>query len=213
MDTEKIIILTLFLCFVIAGFGIPKLKKMLKINKLYEYVGWCLTDDSMGASSLSKLMQCIEYTQAKTKTPLKYCILESQEKKYAREIFKRFQIEWARSYFNDKLKMVSHKKRLDYGDYFCAALFDFLSEHECDDTFLDHDMYTLVSKQTYGSAWRYDAIYELTDFAIVFHKLVLISYAGCIHSESINFDKRYSQKNYEAIKRVLDTNQIEMSRV
>lgn len=147
--------------------------------------------------------------------PLEYCILESQEKEYAWEIFKHFQLEWARSYFNDELKIVAHKKRLDHGDYFCVALYSFLSMHECDYTFLGHDMYKLISRKDYGS-WgvrHYDAIYELNDFSVVFHKLQLITYAGCLHSQSLNSDGSFSKRQYDDIKRVLDTKQIEISRM
>ena len=214
MDTEKILAIVLLLALFGCGYGIPKLKKAIKILRLHKYVGWIFSYGDLGGKAIYKLMSCVYFTAQEIDVPFEYRITDDAERETEKEILEIFQHEWAECFFNNELRIVEHKKKLSCEDYFLVALYSFLTQHQCDYTFFGHDMYKIISRKNYGPLGMqgFDATYALNEFSTVYHKLLLISCAGCIRSESLNFDGRNYQRIYENIKKVLDTKQIEVSK-
>lgn len=194
-------------------------------------VSWCVTDDShiyrCNMSLLDWLCQIqqygtlrfdIDYSFPKIKylSPIdkKYWICEDNERDIARKILKVYQKELSQKYFSNQLTNVRYLRNLTDEEYFLVTLAGFLRKYECEKTFNGEEMYSTKSYDGYGS-WGtplFDAVYELTDFAVVYHKMYYIaqSYCWVLDGKPIS-QTGIAYHELEHMKKVLDTREIEVS--
>ena len=190
-----------------------KLKEYSNACTLNHLVAWCVTTDSSEYRCNLKLTDYIYNAQIQERIPKEYWI-KGAEWDLAKEIIEHFQKILVQNYFNGTLSVPKSKYVISGEDFFMFKLSSFLEKHQCDDTFIGHDMYRdKISYTAYGS-WGgqlYDATYSITEFAAVYHKLYYISYLVCRNSEIFNQNGDAFQ-NGDSIKEILDTNQIKISR-
>lgn len=215
MESVLAMMLTAFIFVAIIAFA--KWHKLSQERKLRDLVSWSAIGDYCPAlnrhSYVRELLIAILNAQYNTAINQKHRITED-EKKCVIEIIEEYQKDIMRSYFKGQLKIIESKYAISGENYFMLALYSFLSEHQCDYEFLGHDMHKeRLEYKRYGD-WGgpcYDATYSLTDFAIVFHKMHYITYMYCKNSEILK-DKVPSW-NENNLKEILDSNQIQVSRV
>lgn len=201
------IILVLIIIFLFKKLHVNSLQ-----NDLYKHVAWCVSNDSKVFRCGMSLQDYLYNSQNKINLPLQYQIVEKNEWEFVNDILQQFRNELTENYFYGKLKIIHNKYVVPDKLYFMCALNEFLEKHECETTFMTNDMYKLVTRKNYGT-WGgplYDATYTLTDFAIIYHKLYLISYSYCKKSEILNLENECFN-NDDYIRDIIDNKQIKIS--
>ena len=98
--------------------------------------------------------------------------------------------------------------------YFVFTFTAFLGKYECQKMFNGNKMYTTKTYESHGM-WGgslFDAIYELTDYAVVYHKLYYFAQLQWLEyfGDPTNHDT-VAYKSLQNTKKVIDTRQIEVS--
>lgn len=209
------ILLGIFTLIAIVAFG--KWKELIREKKLKELVEWSAIGDyspALGRNSYtSDLYIAIHNAQFNEAIDKKYRFTEG-EKQYILEIIDAYQKDIMRSYFKGSLRLIESKYVVSGETYFMAAMYSFLSEHECDYTFLGHDMHKeRVFYKSYGESFSSgsESIYSLTDFALTFHKIHYVTYMYCKHNKIL--ESYVPEWNEKSIREILDTQQIQISRM
>lgn len=197
-----------FLLVVVFYFLFSKLRELYKVKSLRDLVAW-----SVNGEGGIPLWAEISNAQIKLKLPNEYCVIGDDEWEYVREILDEYRKDLMNSYFKGYLKMIKSKYVISGECYFMASLYTFLCEHQCDYEFLSHKMHKeRLEYHRYGD-WGgplFDAKYEQTDFAIVFHKMHYITYMYCKEDKRLKaFVPVWNEEN---LKEILDTKQIQVSR-
>ena len=199
-------------------------------NRLFEKVAWCATDDSnsyrCNLDLLDWLLNMQHYSkrkEANTFFPKGNKLFLIEEKYWLREeefdivrsILQDYQRNLAQMYFTKHLRDDWFMCKLTGAEYFMFTLEEFLRRNECNTTFFGKQMYTTKEYKDLG-CWGtplFEAKYELTDFAVAYHKMYLIAQAYCLALRKNPYDKfEMSYINFENTKNVLDTREIEVSR-
>lgn len=206
---EELLAPIIFILVFVFIFLFSKLREFYRDKSLRELVAWSVTGGG-GIPLWSK----VSNAQIKHKLSKEYCIAGDEEWDYAKEIIDEYRKDLTQSYFKGHLKVIKSKYVVQGEEYFMFARYAFLSDHQCDYKFLGHDMHIdTVSFNRYGN-WGgplYDATYSLTDFAVVFHKMHYITYMYCRGSEILKpFVPAWNEEN---LKEILDTKQIQISRI
>lgn len=198
---------------------------------LYKHISWCTTDDSSvhrcNLSLLNWLCKILHYSKKKSPDLFfpnadklflieeKYWLSGDEELNIAKEILHAYQKELSQKYFSGHLIASRFICRLSDAEYFLLTLEEFLKKHECERYFIDNEMYTVKNYKDYGT-WGmplFDATYELTDFAIVYHKMYLIAQMYCLTLRKNPLDANtLAFKSAEYTKKILDTREMEVSR-
>lgn len=207
--------LCIFIFVAIVAFG--KWRELSQERKLRNLVSWCVVKENYGELLIHAhdlpLWAYLKNAQIKHLSQ-EYHISGDDEWKSAKVILDEYQKDLTQSYFKGKLIVIKSKYVISGECYFMASLYAFLSEHQCDYEFLSHDMHKeRLEYNRYGD-WGgplYDAKYEQTDFAIVLHKMHYITYMYCKEDERLKgFVPAWNEEN---LKEILDTKQIQISRV
>ena len=204
--------------------------KRHKEKQLFGRVSWCVTDDSntrCNMSLLDWLNRVPHYSKKKSPDCFfpnadklfvideKYWLQSEEEFATAREILCVYQKELSQKYFSGHLSAGGSMSKLTNEEYFLVTLKDFLEKYECKKVFWDHDMYTTKEYKSYGS-WGgplFDATYVLSDFAVVYHKMYLITQIYCLTlRKNASNTNALSFERTEATKKVLDTREMKVSR-
>ena len=210
---EVLIAIIIVLVFTVAYMA-KRINDYSKASTLHSLVTWCVINSMVQYSHSLPLWAYINNAQIKFQIPQKYCISGDEEWSAAQEIIEEFRKDLIQSYFQDSLRPIKSKYAIPGEHYFMFALTTFLEEHQCDAYFIERKMHQdRLCYKEYGS-WggtHYDATYSLTGFAIVYHKLYYIAYCFCKNSAIFNPSGEKFQ-GYKDIERILDTNQIKISR-
>ena len=202
----------IFVCALIGYFVVHKLIELSKEKELKKKVGWIITNDSY--TRQFPLWVYVSDAQIRLKMSKQYCISSDDEWQMAKEILNEFKQDMVLKFFKGHLYVPKSKYVITEEKYFMFALCDFLEEHQCDYYFLGHKMHDkTLSYEEYGS-WGgtlYDATYAISDFAVVYHKLLYVAYIVCKNSEVLNPQGKYYNAD-NSIKATLDTKQIGISR-
>ena len=221
-----LVILVFVFCFLVYKTHQYSLAKTLKSR-----VSWCVTDNSniyrCNMSLLEWLCNVPHYAKRKERNyffpnadksfPIdeKYWLSGEEELNIAKEILYAYQKELSQEYFSGQLSVSRFVCKLSNAEYFLVTLKEFLEKYECKDTFNDKRMYSTKSYKSFGS-WGvplFDATYELTDFAVVYHKIYLIAQIYCLALRENPLDTTTtSYHSAEYTKKVLDTREMEVSR-
>lgn len=181
---------------------------------LHELVAWCVTDSSSEYRCNIHLHEYISNAQIDEKISKDYSISNEAEWNIAKEIITYYQKYLTQLYFTNRLTLPKSKYVIPGVHYFMYTLQAYLELHQCDYTFYGHEMHKeTISQKNYGS-WGgqlFDAIYALSDYSLVFHKLYYISYVFCKHSKIFN-PKGEMFNNEKVIEMIIDSKQISLSR-
>jgi hypothetical protein len=195
--------------------AISKWRELIQERKLREVVAWSAIGEccpTLGRNSYtSDLYIAIHNAQFNEAIDKKYRFAEG-EKQHILEIIDAYQKDIMRSYFKGSLRLIESKYVVSGEAYFMAAMYSFLSEHECDYTFLGHDMHKeRVFYKSYGESFSSgsESIYSLTDFALTFHKMHYITYMYCKHNKIL--ESYVPEWNEKSIREIIDTQQIQIS--
>ena len=198
-------------------------------DHLFDKVAWCVINNSKVRSNLGLLdwLRNIQYYSKRKEANYffpngdklflieeKYWLHE-EEFDYAKQILQEYQKDLVQKYFSIQLGENRFIKKLTEAEYFVFTLKDFLEHCECEITFKGNQMYNTKEYKDLGS-WGmplFKATYELTDFAVVYHKMYLIAQTYCLTLRKDPLDTdTLSYQSVEATKKVLDTKEIEFSR-
>ena len=200
-------------------------------KKLQSHVSWCVTDDPnlhrCNMSLLAWLCKVPHYSKKKSPDCFfpnadklfliedKYWLNGDEELNTAKEILREYQKDLSQKYFSGYLIASRLKCKLSDAEFFLLTLKEFLEKHECETTFCGNKMYKTKEYKSYGS-WGlplFDATYELTDFAVVYHKMYLIAQVYCLtlRENPLDTNTLYFQWT-ESAKEVLDTREMKVSR-
>ena len=209
---EELLAPIIFILVLVFIFLFSKLREFYRDRSLRELVAWSVSTDDHIRCNLS-LSNYIVKAQIKLNLPKECCIVGDEEWAIAKEIIDKYKKDLMQSYFKGHAYVIKSKYAIQGETYFMFALYAFLSDHQCDYKFLEHDMHKKrISYKEYGS-WGgtlFDATYAQTDFAIVFHKMHYITYMYCRGNDIL---KTYVPSwNEENLKEILDTKQIQISR-
>ena len=204
MESFLAMLLCIFIFVAIIAFR--KWHEYLMAQKLRDLVSWIVHAHDLPLwSYISNAQITLQLTQ-------EYRITGDDGWEFAKKILEEYQKDLTQSYFRGHLRIPKSKYVISGEAYFMLTLYAFLSDHQCDDKFLNHEMHKeRVSYKSYGSTFSagFDATYALTDFAIVLHKMHYITYMYCRGNEILKpFVSEWNEKN---LREILDTNQIQLS--
>lgn len=230
MVEKFVAVMTLLCCFLV--YKIYKFYYKFYMEKvLLKHVSWCVTDNSniyrCNTSLLAWLCKVPYYSKKRHPDCFfpnadklflieeKYWLKGDEEQDIAKEILQAYQKELSQKYFSEQLIANRLIFKLSDEEYFLLTLKNFLEKYECETTFLGNKMYNTKEYKSYGSwgAPLFDATYELTDYAVVYHKMYLIAQMYCLTLQKNPLDtSTLSFQSSEYTKKVLDTREIKVSR-
>lgn len=222
-----IIILMLIIAFLLFKFY-----EHFNERDLFNKVAWCTTENSFICRCNLHLIEwlCnVPFYSTKECRPDRffpnadklffihenYCIRGDKEYNIAKEILEQYQRDLIQKYLSGKLREDSSIRKLTEAEYFLYTLAFFLQKHECEKIFNGNEMYKTKDYKSYGS-WGgplYDATYELTNFAVVYHKMYYIAQMYCLTLRKNPLDTdTISFIGTEETKKVIDTREMKVSR-
>lgn len=199
-------IISIFLLAAIVAFS--KWRELSQERELRHLVSWSV----IGGGGIP-LWAEVSNAQIGLNLTKEYRISGDDEWQFVKEILDEYKQDLMKSYFEERLCTLKSKYVIQGEAYFMLTLYTFLLKHQCDYKFLNHDMHKeRVAYKSYGSTISsgFDATYSLTEFALVFHKMLYITYGYCIGNNiAREFVPEWQEKN---LKEILDTKKIEVSR-
>lgn len=211
---EAVLVMIIFILVMAIIISLHKVKELSLQEKLRDLVAWSVSQDDHIRCNIP-LFSYVANAQINLDIPKEYRISGDEGWGFVKEILAEYQTDLIQSFFSRCLtpKVLSGKYVPRGQDYFMLMLYIFLSEHQCDRKFADHDMRGEQLEYKQHGHWGgplYDSKYTLSDFAIVYHKMHYITYMYCRGNDAINgFVPEWCE---EGLKQILDTNQIEISR-
>lgn len=186
-------------------------------QKIFSDVKWCIANNPNSISSEDqrcdlKLRNAILRLQEELSITKEYRIVED-EFDFVIDIIHCYQNDLAQKYFNG---FALNYRNLSEEEYYIVTFNAFLERHECERTLNDNEMYLTKEYKSYGSwgAPLFDAKYDLTDFAVTYHKLYYITQFKCIklHGKPIS-NNSVANLRLEASKKAITTREIEVSKI
>lgn len=214
----------IFIAFglIIYFFGICKEYRNEK--KLHKFVAWIVSEDDKKYRCSLSLLHYVHNIQIKMKIHSDRCITGEKERSYAKIILLGFSSYIVDLFFCDKLECEKFNKlrkysRIDGYDieihFFMFQLYKYLHDHQCDSCFLGNDMHKKTIKYENKGMWGaplFDATYELSDFGLVFHKMLYIAYKFC--SQSSVFSEEVTKfVSEESFINVIDSKLIDICKL
>ena len=197
---------------VVAVYGFCKLREYSRERTLRKLVAWSVAEDNHMRANLP-LSAYLGNAQIRFSIPQEYRVSGDVERNYMNDILAAYQKDLMQSYFKGYLKVIKSKYVVPGEVYFMYSLYTFLSDHQCDYEFLNHNMHKeRIFYKEYGSwgATHFDAIFALSDFAIVLHKMHYITCVYCRRNDILRgLVPNWNEQN---LKEILDTKQIQISR-
>lgn len=207
-----------FIIFLIAALGwcIYKLIKHKRDELLSRQVYWvCSKSDCIRYNLPLK----IHFRNAQTKSSVQeqYKIQSEEEWYTVERILEEYQRDLMYAFFEKRTYPIKEKLTSNENQdisYFMFSLYVFLCNHKADHEFIGEKMHTkTISYERYGT-WGmplFSAVYEISDFAFVFHKMQYISYMFAKNNDLLrNLVPAWNEEN---LKEVLDKKQIWISRI
>jgi hypothetical protein len=187
---------------------------MFDKKRLFEHIAWCLVkrNDNKGilgdrTLSLQEYLQELQmHSEIKenTYTFPRANIMPTIERKYwivkndlvnIETILDEYKKDLTAKYFTECLTPTRWIGRLHSGEYFILTLFNFLEKSKNERLFCGNEI------RTYKRSDDNYNYYELTDFGIVYYKLLTITVAYCI-----TLDTPPSNLNLDNYTKTLDSN-------
>lgn len=207
------------------------INKHYQERDLFNKVRWCVLDNSEIRCNLNLiewLCNVPHYSQKKESNCFfpnadklfliqeKYNIQGEEERNIAKEILKEYQKDLVQSYFlGQGCTTDRNLTKITEQEYFLLTLANFLNKHECEKEFNGHQMYITKSYKDRGcwGTFLFNATYELTDYAVVYHKMYYITQIYCLTLRKNPLDTSAALfARAEYTKRVIDVREMDVSR-
>jgi hypothetical protein len=228
---ERIIYFALTILILVFCFLVYKTRQYSLDKRLQSHVSWCVTDDSniyrCNMSLLEWLCNVPHYSKNKRPDCFfpnadklfliedKYWLSGEEELSIAKEIIREYQKELIQKFFSGRLVANRFACKLTDEEYFLLTLKEFLEKYQCETTFHGNSMYNTKEYKSYGywGAPLFDATYELTDYAVAYHKIYYVTQMYCLTLRENPLDTNALSFQWtEDTKKVLDTKEIKVSR-
>lgn len=180
-----------------------------KRNDIFKKVKWCISYDSFNNTEADRKMYThILRLQHQLSIGERYRIT-NDESDIIIEILHSFQQDLIQRYFNDSLTSCKYIEEV----FFTISLMEFLEKHQCKQTFNGNEMHTPKNYQEYGTwgATSFSATYVLTDYAIIFYKLLYITQLYCNKLLNITDTNKLGFITAETTKVAIDTRHIDVN--
>ncbi len=208
------------LLFLFAIVAIFKWHELAKTKQLKNLVEWSVTGGYCPAAGINsydrELWVALLITQHKLNISREYRINEKEDFDNCHEIIKEYQADISRKYFLGELTLIKSKYAVSGEDYFMAAFYEFLSKRQCYNEVVGHTMHEERLEYKHYGQWGgelYDATYLLSDFGLMYHKLLYITFCYLKNSKIFNPENKvdWQEQRESGIKKVLDTKQLAVS--
>ena len=176
-------------------------------KSLFKKVGWCVAHSRSVTRPI--LLLWLNDTLAIKNIKSDYMITKEDERLIAQEILRIYQEELKEKYFKG---IAPYYGEATCEEYFLSTFIEFLSRHECETDFNRNVMYKVKSYKNCGcyGVDLFEATYELTDYAVVYHKLYYNAQLCYENDPRLN---KYNHCTESArIKKVIETREIEVSK-
>ena len=204
----------IWIAVILFSFLIRNYRKYEKQFALYKLVSWVVDDNDYNSRTY-----LISDAQDKFVSEPEYRIETDEEWNVVKEIITAVKNKTSEYYFKGYLSVPKSVPKTEYHTnfevYFLYLLHNFLKEHQCESRVLGNDMHNKTLKYEDFGSWGaplYDATYELSDFAITFYKLYLITHLYCTNNQVISSSVTIFNKE-ESIKTIIDSKTISISRM
>lgn len=208
MDWVGVISALILIVFWVGYFLVTKYRKLSWKNELSERVSWIVSDKKRDMS----LWKYVWNAQNHCKIAEQYRIATDEEWQLVREILEEFKKDLSRNYFDGVLKApIKSKYVINEEQYLMLYLCSFLKERQCNGEFLGYEMHDEIIEHNYYGYSNFSATYRISDFAVVYHKLLYIAYVVCKTSNGINIDGQFYY-NESSIEEVITKKILKVSR-
>lgn len=198
--------LFIYIFIILAIYTIYLISKQKNNDYQRGYIKFCINSDN------EFLIRFMEQAQKDSDIPEKYFI-DSYDDKNIDIVLSKFKDDLKNRYFNgatmDPKK--NRRKFIKEEDFFMYSLFRFLRHNSAKSEFYGNKMQEKrISYTEYGSwgAKHFDATYTITDFAVSFLKLEIITCEYCKSKESLASNEEIFDINTDVIKKEIDTKTI-----
>lgn len=205
----------IFLFAVVLVWGFSKWRNLRKLEQLREWIYWASSKNNNARYSMS-LLQHFKNEQIKAKIPDPYRVSGDEEWEFVEKILKEYQLDLMYAFFEGRAAIIKDKLSVNENcntSYFVFSLYIFLCDHQCDYKFCGEEMHSKTIEHNSYGVWGhplFDATYALTDFAIVFHKMMYVTYMAAKGNGLLkDFLPSWKEEN---LKENLDTQTIQISR-
>lgn len=198
------------LCFVLALVVIGCLDRYTRGSRLFDHVSWCMTKSN---DSWEVILEGLTTSGDPFYEiiPDKYRIQSrnGDDLDYKRIIGAAYKRDLADLYFNKRLRADRNVLSLSDEQFFMFTLYGFLIEHCGDRELAGKEMFHCDRWETRGSeANGYSVrVCSLTDFAVLYYKMLYATNVFCRHSKGKAFSSVISRK--DMIAKCLDTRRAE----
>lgn len=210
------------------GYLISQVKKYSQWKSLQQKISWCATKDSHLYRDFSLLtyLECLsknadcnyQFPFVKKMRPInnRYILDSDEEREIAKQILDIYREDLCERFLANRLS-INIAPNLKDAEYFVLSLKCFLEEHQCDFDIRGIEMHTqTIHHQDYG-CWGgplYDATYEISEFAIVYHKLLYITqeYHLAMQKDLTNEESIYHNA-IQNTQNIINTKQIKITRM
>lgn len=213
MILGKIVIITIVALLIIVGICIPKIRDACKTKKIKSYVSWCLSEKNAkeyNANSPSLICYILK-AQDFLNIRQDFAIHRDKDSLFINKIIDEYKKDLMQSFLNGNLYIPKGYDCITNDEFFIYTLFEFLMKRQYDRKFSGYDMLGNELDRIYFSDGSLNIIYSLSDFSILYHKVLYIAY---LYSEMIFWDPTQpsSGKSWieESLTNILKTKQIEL---
>lgn len=201
-----------FIPFIVAVFYLYKKNENNKKQK--DFTAWCF---SSKYSCLISLSDTIHNIQIDLNIPKEYRLCSNEEWASVEVVLDDFKIKMLHKYFSNELDLPKIKPTYKMEEQlFMLYLQDYLKNHQCDYTFLGHEMHEKENYYKSFGSWgteNYMSSYKQTDFAIALHKLYYISFLFCENDKILNPKWIHNKNEKSAIENIIRTRTISISQI
>lgn len=177
-----------------------------KRNDIFKKVKWCISYDSFNKTEADRKMHIhILRLQHQLSIGERYRITDD-ESDIVIEILHSFQQDLIQKYFNDSLASCKYIEKI----FFTISLMEFLEKHQCKETFNGNKMHTTKNYKSYGDV-SFSATLVLTDYAIIYYKLLYITQLYCNKLLNITDSNKLGFQMAETTKVAIDTRHIDVN--
>lgn len=200
-----------------------QLRKNREVSNLHRLVAWVASKDNKIFRCNLSLLNYIHNIQNSLDIKDSRRVSGDTERNYAQIILDDFVLYLSDAFLCKKLVCDNFEKLCKYEKidgyfieihFFMFQFHKYLRSHECDSIFLGYDMYKSAISYNKKGMWGgelFDATYEISDFAVVFHKLCYITFMFCMKSSIFSYEvsKFISEDSFAE---VIDNRQIQITR-
>ncbi len=212
----QFIIFLIIALLIVACIAIPRWRDAHHAKKLKNYVAWCLAENTTGMPSVKApflpLMCYVLNAQRQLNIRPDFKVYEDKDSLFFYKIIDEYKRDLQQSYLRDSLTLPKSRSKISNTDFFLYTLCVFLMKHQHDRKFSNFDMLGNELDRIGFSDGSFNIIFSLSDFSILYHKILYITYLYCENSATLNPNQQSTGKSWfeESLIDILETKQVEL---